>query len=192
MHNVRLHPALFRSCCVAIPLAAGACGSDTTGSIQTNFSGIYSITQVMQAQTCAPQALPAQLLGSSGSYISIPPAGTTTVQNTIAQSGATFSVIPMPNGVPEPAITLTGTIDASGNTNVTRPGTFGLEGARSGGHTFYVTILTTGAGHFQTVGTAMQFAATYNTVSTFREGSATGAVFTTCTSTYSHAGTRTS
>jgi hypothetical protein len=191
MRRSRLHDVRARRS-FALILSVGICGcasGDATGPA-LNFSGVYSLAQVAQAATCSPQALPAATSATVSLYQQFLPPGSTQVQNTIVHNGTSFNVIPMPGGQPQASITLTGTITNNGDTSVLRAGTFGTEGPRQGGHTFFVTGTTMGIGHMQSNGTVLQLSATYTNTFTFRDGGDTGTVFTTCVFIHTHSGSR--
>jgi len=188
----------------AIPLCE--CHRGQVDPPGADFSGVYRISDARQGIFCAPQLLPERLSADSTLYVPIPPhrfSVSSLVQ--VVQSKNRLSIFPLDQvGHPMPALMLSGTIDTpTGAGTVLRSALPRTEGARVGGHTFYVAdtsvaserfnlLLSTPVRSGATKAVASQAAVlTQNSETiTFRDGGASGRLFTTCVVSDTLAGVR--
>ena len=184
---------------VVTAVIGSGCNSSTSTNSEDIFAGRYIVAWSLATTTCVPQPLPTPLNTDTSQYTQLPQAPVsmqTTVQ--IDHSGDSLSLAPLSaSGSPISAEALSGHLDmTTGPVLLSRSATR-VEGPRAGGHTFYVVearadslrffpAVETPPGNRTEVDLIAQGTATF----TFRENSASGSTFTTCSFTETITGSK--
>lgn len=175
---------------MSLALTLLACGaSDTSGLLDGNFSGIYSVTESRSQARCAPLDLPPPVSTDTAQYIQPPSASSVASFNLrIDQRGASISMTPLDAaGKLESSRALTGSVDMATRVASTSRSLSRMEGLRQNGHSFTATeTMTASSAFLLAIGTPSGEATgaldqtfgvdTY----VFRDGGPSGPIFTTC------------
>jgi hypothetical protein len=185
----QLRSAFFVLVCTTPVIACST--SEMTGISISHLDGAWVKNVSSHLVSCLPSALPSALATDSTQYVSMPsPVASSIVHFQVAQDGTTIRMVPLaPNGREDSLLAMSGTIDLTDGISATR-GTAPVrtEGPRGGGHTFTVAESMSDTSDFLVSinsangtisgATVLSFGSrTY----AFRDGGATGPVFTTCT-----------
>jgi hypothetical protein len=178
-------------------VALAGCGGDVgigPGAEPPNHSGFYRGVQTNPAATCAPASLP--LPAASDSTLYLPPIALDAVTfegwGRVTHEGSRLTIVFSDSLGRDPAPPIAGVIEPNGSFTQSRAIVLGREGPREGGHQFVVEQRQTGQGKFERVGGETRWSSTGIFTYRFRDGSATGPVFTTCTRPFTWTATRTS
>jgi hypothetical protein len=182
-------------CALLLALAATlGCGSDGgTGTIPTgDFAGTYQATQTNDEVACTPEALPAPELNDPAQYVQYGDVTGGDPRMLVRQAGSRLTVSAEldDQGRPVPGLDFTGSIAADGSFTLSRNIAVGFEGPRAGGHTFYVAQQASITGRFETGAGEPRMTASGTFTDVFRDGGASGPVFTTCTLPFTTTATR--
>lgn len=149
----------------------------------------YASSFSRSASSCFPEPLPAPSGTNASLYAQVPTTGAITpVSFRIEQSGNAISLLPtVPSSLPN-ALPMTGTFDSTARTAIVTRTAVKTEAPRAGNHTFFVTETGTDSAFFTVLNATGPTGSAQVTMSAhgtdtfvFREGSAAGAIFTTCT-----------
>lgn len=170
-------------------LAIASC-SETTAPPLSDLSGVWSILGRSGQASCSPSPLPAPIESDTNLYVQLPPPSESlTGQFRLSQNGGELAMTRIDaQGHPQSEFTLTGSIDTWGGSSQSS-GSWPLrvEGPREGGHLFQVSESVVDKSHFfrdvllpnGALGNAGRMS-TINRTFVFRDGGASGPVFTTC------------
>jgi hypothetical protein len=193
------------SLAVAALLAAAAQGADAQAPSAAydghELSGFYAGMQASPAATCAPRPLPPPIAAADPTeyvpghaLVAESRAGWSRVRvarSRTSVSGSDLTIVASDSLERDAAPPIAGTVRPDGRFTQRRAIPMGLEGGpREGGRRFFVEQQVSGDGRFErTVGEpGMRVTGAFALV--FREGSADGRVFTTCTRPFTLTATR--
>ena len=167
-----------------------ACSS-TTAPDAVALNDIYTVSQIGSGAICAPAALPSPTVSDTSRYVPVPDrADTSQVRLVVVRAGASISFASL-DSRGQASSALLGSIDEYGNTSAFRSSTTAFaEAPRAGGHSFFVDHSTSLSGSIiglpllpPGVGSQFLMMSTIVDTYTFREGSGSGSIYTTCTAT---------
>lgn len=180
-------------------LLLASCTDSTTASSRTDLEGVYTLSLTRARAICSPLALPDAIVADTSQYASIPTVQSASIAKIRVQlDGTKITIAPLgAQGQIMTSFSATGTIDSNGRSETMRIGTPRLESLRQGGHTFYVTESELTSTYFMKLpqlppgnGVDVQESSAGTQTFTFRDGGATGAIFTTCAISFSSSGAR--
>ena len=174
---------------------AGAAGVASAAGPAFDVVGFYHFTQISRPDSCAPQPLPRPAPATAATddeYFAASARTDTLVAGlrvTRTDSGLTFVASDTLGGNAGPPFTVEIRPDGGYSTRRSLPAE-PEGGPRRGGRRFFVEQQQRAEGRFEPGDGTPRFAAEGEFAHVFREDSASGAIFTTCTRRYTVSGTR--
>lgn len=174
-----------------------ACSASSTGPQVISKSGRYVVVWTRSAATCSPAALPAPASADTTQYARVSPA-TSTLQSTLdaEDDTSTISFVAV-GGTGNPTLAVAGPVAQGTDIAFLTRSATQMEGPRAGGHSFFVVESGVDSTRFVHLietppgrNVEINFGGMGTGTSTFRDGGATGPIFTICTFSETVAGSK--
>jgi hypothetical protein len=173
---------------LAILAAVTGCSGSSTGPQTISKSGRYVVVWTRSAAVCSPVALPAPAEADTTQYVRVSQS-MLTLQSTLdaRDDDSTISFAAVAGTGSNPTLAVAGPVAASTDVALLTRSATQMEGPRAGGHSFYVAESGVDSTRFIHLvetppgrSVEISFTGTGSGTSTFRDGGASGPIFTTC------------